>query len=236
MRIGASIFFKNTVAMQSYGWSTHRVLGRLDGIYRSLDEYECDEIALVRIVKGSDGFDDFIRDLDVVEKCQTSSPLSFGGGLRSIGHVKAIQNYSVERLIFSSMAVQSRFDLLEAAASIFGRQAVQVLLPLARRNETFVVYDSAANTYRDLSDLDFKNLEVFSNELIVYDTDHDGYEDRFDFELLSAIDFPFPRLIVSGGIGKTSIQEAKQKNLASCIVENRVLHKEYSVQEMKKNA
>ena len=47
-RIGASVIIKDQRAVQSYRWNVLRPLGEIQTVFSFLDEYECDEIAIMR--------------------------------------------------------------------------------------------------------------------------------------------------------------------------------------------
>lgn len=236
MRIGSSVFLKNRNAVQSYDWGLYRSLGCLGRVFSALDEYECDEIALIRVVRDHDTFDDFLDDLKILKLSETATPLGFGGGIRSLRHVEALQSFPVERLIFSSVALSLDQKLLEKTAKLFGRQAIQVILPMCEREGQKLIFIPNENRFRNADSVDHYALEQLSNEIIIYDISNESKEDAFNFNLLDNFDFPVERLVISGGIGKNSVKKAAQIGVASCLIDNRTLHRECHVKELKKYA
>ena len=102
MRKGAIVLFKDGYCFQSYGWKFLRPLGKLQNILDHLEEYEVDEISIIRPVRMNDSDNSFYSDLKVLSKMKTSTPISFGGGLLNYQRVKDSRILPFERLVFSS--------------------------------------------------------------------------------------------------------------------------------------
>ena len=98
MRVGASVILKNGLAVQSYGWDTLRPLGILSSVLSSLDEYECDEISVLRYARGQQSQTYFDVDTECLKNCVTSSPISFGGGIKTQKDLDVIRELPIERL------------------------------------------------------------------------------------------------------------------------------------------
>lgn len=236
MRIGASVILKNGKAVQSYGWNMLRPLGSLQSVLQSLDEYECDEIAIVRYARGSEPNKMFSEDIEALKNCKTSSPISFGGGICDVNQLEETRQAPIERLIFSSMAIKGQFEIIEKASERYGHQAIQCLLPIKFEEGELKIYLSSESRFVDKKYIDFHKLREVSNELIIYDTSADGIPDRFSFEVMKYIDYPANRLVLTGGIGEESIKRALSEGVASVLIENRILHQEFAVNGFKKNA
>lgn len=235
MRVGASIIIKNGVAVQSYGWNLLRPLGDLQSVLNSLDEYECDEITVIRYARLEDEVDTYNADIKVLANCTTLSPLSFGGGIRSLGDLKKLHHLPVERIIFCSAALEGNYSLIEEASTLFGRQAIQCLIPITYNRNEVKAFIPSQNKIIEVVDIDFKRFDSLFNEIIIYDTRADGFKNRFSFEALRSIKFPLYRTILMGGIGIDIIKRAKAEGVAAVSIDNRVLHKEYSISEIKKH-
>ena len=112
MRLGSLISIRHCMAVQSYGWKLIRPLGKIQGVIKSLDDYQCDELAVIRITRGQPQTDSYIRDLSALEICKSNSPLSFGGGIRNANDIKKISKLPIERVVFSSQLFVSTLVLL----------------------------------------------------------------------------------------------------------------------------
>ncbi|MFA0568262.1 HisA/HisF-related TIM barrel protein [Vibrio gallaecicus] len=233
MRIGSTVLLHEQTCVQSYGWELFRPLGSLQGVMDSLEEYQCDEVAIIRPVRAEDTFESFVRDLSVLKSLKTMTPVSFGGGIRSAEHLQHLTDLPIERLVFSTAFLDGNEDLLNAAKNSFGHQAIQCLLPLKRIDNRVCVYHSGLSRSISLDDIDTAFINSFANEIILVDTENEGSQNTFDWSLLNDIPFDRNKIVISGGIGKICVKQAQENNLASVLIDNKVLHKEYSISGFK---
>lgn len=231
MRIGSTVLLSMGKCIQSYNWTEKRPLGSLQGVIDSLEEYQCDEIAIIRPVRKDDTLSQFKNDLARVKKLNTMTPISFGGGIRSHEHIKLLRDLPIERLAFSSAFINRDYDLVKKAIELFGRQAIQCILPLAFKNndKDLVVFNSSNSSYVDIEKIELDVIASMANEVIVIDSSNEGEHDKFNWSLLDSLTLPIEKIVISGGIDRESLVLARQKNIASVLIDNKVLHKEYSI-------
>lgn len=229
MRVGSVILIHNSMCIQSYNWSVFRSLGSLQSVIDSLEEYQCDEISIIRPVKKDDTTDSFIKDLKVIESIKCMTPISFGGGIRSLEHLSLLHDLPIERLIFSSAFIKKDAKLINEAKKIFGHQAIQCLLPLCIREEELFVYNSSVSEYVSFKNIDFDFIDLLANEIIIVDVEREGESDSFNWDLITKLPFSYEKIIVSGGVGARTIGDAYGFNIASVLIDNKVLHSEYSI-------
>lgn len=228
MRIGSSIILLDGYCYQSYGWKLMRPLGKLQNIIDFLEAYQCDEIAIIRPIREVDTRKSFQRDIDELIKVNCMTPLSFGGGLRDIEHIELLHNLPIERLIFSSAFIHKDFDLIKHATNLYGHQAIQCVIPFNYENDEIQIFSSKLNKFIPFDSINLDFIEKYANEIILLDTKNEGLSDEFEDEILEKIQINNKKLIVSGGISKKNERFIK-KNIASVIIDNKVLHNEYSI-------
>ena len=229
MRIGASIILLDGYCYQSYGWKLMRPLGKLQNIIDFLEAYQCDEIAIIRPIRETDTRESFQKDIDELIKVSCMTPLSFGGGLRGIEHLELLHNLPIERLIFSSSFIHKDIDLIKHATSLYGHQAIQCVLPFNCENGEIQIFSSELNKFIPFDTIDLDFIEKYANEIILLDTKNEGLSNKFDSDILNKIQINNKKLIISGGIGKDNVKFGKNNNIASVIIDNKVLHNEYSI-------
>lgn len=233
MRIGSTVLLFNQVCVQSYGWKDFRPLGSLQGVIDSLEEYQCDEVAVIRPVRLNDNLEQFRKDLLMLKSLKTMTPVSFGGGIRSVEHLKLLNDLPIERLIFSSAFLEKDTTLLTMARDLFGHQAIQCLLPIVSRSEGMCIFHSSKSRYVLVEELDFFYISSFANEIIIFDIENEGKKDSFNWTLMDSFPFTRDKLIISGGIGMRCTNQAYKNQIASVLVDNKVLHREYSISGFK---
>ena len=228
MRVGSSLLLFNGLCYQSYGWDLLRPLGGLQTALNSLEEYGCDEIAIIRPARDND--ESLATDLKLIGEIQSMTPISFGGGVRTQSQLESLSSLPFERLVLSSAFIHSSQDVVSTSVAHYGRQAIQCLLPFKHEGGECLIFDSSSNRYVDIKDIDLQFIDEYANEVILHDTVNEGYEGKFDFDVLYFIPLDLSKIVVSGGIGRASCRKAKKLGVASALVENRLLHREYSVE------
>ena len=229
MRVGSTVLFTEKKCVQSYAWSKFRSLGRLQCVIDSLEEYQCDEVAIVRPIRATDNLKNFKDDLSELRSLNTMTPISFGGGIRSIECLELLNGIPIERLIFCSAFLDNNVALLNRAKDLFGHQAIQCMMPFACKNGEVSFFHPAKSRYILSSEIDWDFIDELANEVILTDSLNEGKSNSFDWSILENIPVPEKKLIISGGVGNACIQKAYDKKLASVLIDNKVLHKEYSI-------
>lgn len=233
MRIGSSIIFLNGYCYQSYGWNLMRPLGRLQNVIDFLEAYQCDEIAIIRPIRDIDTMESFEKDINELLNLNCATPLSFGGGLRTIKHIDMLHNLPIERLMFSSSFIHKEVDLIKYATGLYGHQAIQCVLPFTYEDEKLSIFSSKLNKFVPFESIDIEFIQMYANEIILLDTKSEGLSNKFDSRILKDIKIDNAKLIISGGIGKEDIALGKKSAIASVIIDNKVLHSEYSIKGYK---
>lgn len=228
MRKGAIILFKNGYCYQSYGWKILRPLGKLQNVLDHLDEYQADEISIIRPVRGDDTDKAFYSDLNRLSKLKTSTPLSFGGGLININRVNDSKSLPFERLVFSSQLFLKNNDLIKESTRLLGRQAIIGCLPFNFINGKLMIFNSKENKFYLFDDLNLNQLDL-CDEILIYDTFNEGLPNQFNDKIFDNNYLKTRKLIISGGIISKKNLEESHVNIASVLIENRVLHKEFSI-------
>ena len=230
MRVGATLLLHRGMCVQSYGWSYFRPLGRLEHALSMLDEYQVDEVALIRPLRGSDSYQQIGDDLEKVQSALSLTPTCFGGGIRSASDLEGLASLPIERLLFNTACVRMDRSLIEAASEGFGGQALIALLPVRKGSgDRLEVYCSASSSYVPLRSKMIDFIQKWANEIVLHDATNEGFSDGFDEELLRRSPFPHDQTILSGGIGPSTSQWARQHGIAAVHVDNRILHAEFSI-------
>jgi phosphoribosylformimino-5-aminoimidazole carboxamide ribonucleotide (ProFAR) isomerase len=228
MRTGSVILYKKGYCYQSYGWNLLRPLGRIQNVISHLDKYFIDDISIIRPVRDNDSSIDFLNDLNELRKLKSSSPISFGGGVRNIDQLNLLSGLPFERFIFSSILFNKDNKLLKAASKLYGRQAIVGLIPFKLCPE-LSVFNSQINEFVSLDKLNRNHLE-FCDEIILYDCEREGFHSGFSEEIVDRIKLDPKSCVFSGGVtGVKKYLKNTSSSPKAVIIENSVLHREYSI-------
>ena len=226
MRIGSSIILLNGYCFQSYQWKFLRPLGSLHNVLKFLDQYNVDEICIIRPVRKEDSYLSFINDLNQIQSSLSNSPISLGGGIRLIRHINLLKDLPIERLHLSNVFLEKNMQVINKISNLYGKQALVATLPIKCVENDLLVYHGARRAFVPLKVSTLDLINEYADELMIIDVENEGSNESFNFKILDNLKFQSNRLIISGGIGPTTIIKAKEIGLASCIIDNRVLHNE----------
>ena len=233
MRVGANLLLYNGYCYQSYGWKLFRPLGELQLAIDILDRYEVDEISILRPIRSDFSNEHFEADLELLSELKTLTPTSFGGGIRAAQNIMALSDLPIERIIMSSPFIKQDSELIDLATSLYGGQAIVACLPFRLKNNSVEVFHSAKNCFINVDDGILKFVIEHADEVVLYDTENEGKENHFQLRVLDLLNIPAQKVIISGGVGKGTISYARELKISSAIIENRVLHRENSIEYFK---
>ncbi len=162
-----------------------------------------DEIVFLDISATPEGRDTM---LDVVRRTAQNVfvPLTVGGGVRSVGDMRAALRAGADKVSVNSAAVRNP-ELIGQCAAAFGRQCVVLAVDARRRSGggwEVVVDGGRTPTGQNAIEWIRTGVEAGAGEILLTSMDSDGTQDGFDLELLRAANAAVPvPIIASGGAG-----------------------------------
>jgi imidazole glycerol-phosphate synthase subunit HisF len=167
-------------------------------------------------------------------------PVTLGGGMRSVGDMRAALNAGADKVALNSAAV-ARPELLTEAARAFGRQCVVLAVDVRRTGATASGWEVVTHGGRRPTGMDAvawirRGAERGAGEVLLTSMDRDGTGQGYDLELLEAVSAAVPLpLIASGGAGsaehlRDALAAGADAALAASIFHDRV----YSIGEVKR--
>lgn len=194
------------------------------------NEAGADELVFLDITATHEDRDTII---DVVYRTaeQVFIPLTVGGGIQSLEHIKNLLRAGADKVSINSAAVRQP-DLINRASDRFGNQCIVVAIDARRRQDpTNPGWDVYVRGGRENTGLDVltwaKELEQRgAGELLVTSMDADGTQAGYDLELTkkiaSSVQIP---VIASGGAGNCEhIYEALTEGKAEAALLASLLH------------
>ncbi|MEY4994557.1 MAG: imidazole glycerol phosphate synthase subunit HisF [Actinomycetota bacterium] len=146
--------------------------------------------------------------LNLVTQCaeQVFTPLTVGGGIRSVDDVSRLLKSGADKISVGSAGI-ARPELLREIADEFGSQVLVISLDL-KRAATASGFGVTSHGGRQLTELDAMEWvrevqDLGAGELLINSIDADGTRDGFDIELIEQIRaISRVPIIASGGAGK----------------------------------
>ncbi len=230
-RIVGKILIDKNLAIQSKGFSTYLPLGRPEILAEFLDQWQVDEILLL---DRTASIRDEVIDADiistVVEVCR--SPLTVGGGIRSVKQAEVLVNKGADRIAINT-AFHDDSNLVTQLSAMLGRQAVVASLDFIMQNQQAQVYDHKSKTSGQYQLMDACKLaeDKGAGELFIHSVDRDGLGSGYELDvyrnIVDSIGIP---IIASGGYGQPShVQDVISTGVNAIAIGNRLNYVEHSV-------
>lgn len=178
-----------------------RKIAEWQAFTQSQGELEVDEIIIQDVGSSVFGLENGLaKASELIEK--TSSPVTFGGGIRSLTQAKMAFDTGVERILLNS-SLHHNPKIIEGIVSTFGSQAVVASVETRKiRDEWRVFYDYG----RELSPHSLKrwssNLsDMGVGEILIVSISSDGLLKGADWDLCQEIaSLGLPRWLYGGGV------------------------------------
>ncbi len=172
---------------------------------RRYDAEGADEITFLDITASHEGRMAF---LDVIARTadQIFTPLTVGGGVRTVEHVREMLDAGADKVSINTAAVRDP-QLIEDVAGAWGAQALVVAIDARRREggEGWEVYTHGGRQNTGLDALEWAHTAADrgAGEILLTSMDRDGTLRGYDIELTRAVsDAVSIPVIASGGVGE----------------------------------
>lgn len=186
-RVIPILLLQNRRLVKTIRFSSPKYVGDPINALRIFNEKEVDEICLLDITTDSAGKPDIAFVKELSGEC--FMPLSYGGGLSSIGQIETLLSCGVEKVILGKAALLQP-ELLMQAAKIFGSQSIAVAMDITK---TFWGTDKVAfNRARQTVDGDVVSWarrfeECGAGEILLQRVERDGSQDGYDLKLINKV-------------------------------------------------
>jgi cyclase len=199
------------------------------------DAAGADELCFLDIAASHEGRDTIF---DVVERVAAHCfmPVTVGGGVRTIEHIRKLLLSGADKVAINSSAVNEP-DFIARAADKFGNQCIVVSVDAKQRldrrlggdnKSEWEVFTHGGRKASGLDAVEFaiRMVELGAGELLVTSMDRDGTKSGFDIALTRAItDAVNVPVIASGGVGTLDhLVEGVQQGHASAVLAASIFH------------
>jgi cyclase len=190
-RLIATIFVKDGVVVKSYNFNFWRPAGRLYSALINLDRWGVDEIIVIDISRHGRISS---KTLDEIKKSNITTPLIYGGGIRSINDIHKLLAVGCDRFILETLLFNNEKELNEISSTV-GKQALIASLPIiTKNNNCYAFFTSIDNLLKNQSDsmlslekvwLTYCELPV--SEILIIDADNEGVFNKFSYSIAEKI-------------------------------------------------
>jgi len=234
-RLIGVITVKDGWAVQSFGYSRHLPLGRPECLAENLDNWGADEILVLSIDRSRNNLGPDLPLLRRLGGLGLSTPLTYGGGIRTADEAVAVIQAGAERISVDAVLHDAPQSVREMATRL-GAQALIAAMPLTcngRRPEWFDYRRSTSTPFDRVSLSLF--VEGVVSEALLIDWAHEGHPQAFDAELVRNFPLDDVPLIAFGGLSNPAQlrQLLDMPQIAAVAVGNFLSYSEHAVQDLK---
>ena len=184
-------------------FSSPRYVGDPINAVKIFNEREVDELALLDITATREQREPAFDHLRAIAG-ECFMPLSYGGGIRTIEHARALFSIGIEKVIINTAAVEEP-SLLTAVAAEYGSQAVIAGIDVKKDwLGRCRVFTRAGTTNSGLSPQAHAEAVVAkgAGEILLTSIDRDGTMSGYDVEMIRELSRAVPvPLVACGGAG-----------------------------------
>ena len=202
------------------------------------DEQGADEICFLDITASHENRDTIF---DIVRKTAEVCfmPLTVGGGVSKIQHIRTLLLSGADKVAVNSAAVKDN-DFVRCASDKYGSQCIVVAIDAKKNNanKKWEVYTHGGriNTEIDVLQYAEKIVSLGAGELLITSMDKDGTRSGFDNTLIKKItDIVNVPVIASGGVGNLQhLVDGIKIGHADAVLAASIFHfGEYTINEAK---
>lgn len=202
-RIIPTLLYKSEQLVKGESFDSWRRVGSAMQAIKVYNLREVDELIFVDIAATTEGrIPDFALVDELADEC--FMPLTVGGGVRSVEHVRTLLGVGADKVAIGTAALEDP-ALIGAVAQRFGSQCVVVSIDFRRLPDgTPIVYTRSGSQRTDRDPVDFaREVErQGAGEILLTSIDRDGTMTGYDVALTrrvcEAVTIP---VIASGGAG-----------------------------------
>lgn len=234
-RLIGVITVKDGWAVQSFGYQRYLPLGRPECLAENLDRWGADEILVLCIDRSCRQLGPDFALLQRLSGLGLSTPLTYGGGIRSVEDAGAVIQLGADRIGLDALLRDAPERVLTIAERL-GAQALIAVLPLSLKSGKLEWLDYRHHTSQplDASLLSLLAEGVISEALIV-DWQHEGRPRAFDLELIRSFPLSEVPLLAFGGLSDPAQmrQLLVLPRVAAVAVGNFLNYREHAIQSLR---
>jgi len=204
VRIIPTLLYKDTTLVKGIKFDSWRRIGFIMQAIKVYNIRQVDELIFLDITATKEGREpDYMLVDDFADDC--FMPLTVGGGIRNIEHVRKLLAVGADKVSVCSSAV-SNPDIINNIVDEFGSQCIIVSIDVKKhKKDEYEVYTHSGTKPTGLDPVEFAiDIEKRNaGEILLNSIDRDGTMKGYDIQLIkqitSVVSIP---VIASGGAGK----------------------------------
>ena len=227
VRVIPTLLWKNFGLVKGIGFNSWRRVGTILPAVKVYNTRQVDEIIIVDISASLSGAE---PDFEMLSEIAYESfvPLTFGGGIKSLDHIKRALRLGADKISINSAAFENP-EIIKKSSERYGAQCIVVSIDAMEHTDgKFYCYTKSGTTNTGKEVVEWaKEAEMLgAGEILLTDIQRDGSMNGYNQKLISdvsrVVNIP---VIASGGAGKLEdFYEAIVVNGASAVAAASLFH------------
>ena len=227
---------KDGWAVQSFGYKTYLPIGKPEVLIENLDRWGADEILVQSIDRSSKRRGPDLNLLNTISRIGVSSPIVYGGGIRSVEHSIQTINKGADRVLLDNILFEDPNMVCKIAENL-GTQAIIASLPLSIKDNIILHYNYLTKSSEELNH-DIISLfdDQLISEVLIADWQNEGSINKFNIEILHEFNLNNAKILAFGGLGSPCVGKKviNLDNVVGIAIGNPFSYKEHALQQYRK--
>jgi len=195
-------------------------------IAKRYNEQGADEITFLDITASHEERDTTYHTVERMAS-EVFIPLTVGGGLRTVEHIRLLLNAGADKVSINTAAIHNP-EFVREAAERFGSQCIVVAIDAKRVADHWEIFTHGGRKATGINAVEWaKKMEAFgAGEILLTSMDRDGTKDGFDLAVTRAIsEATSIPVIASGGVGNLQhLVDGVQQGKADAVLAASIFH------------
>jgi imidazole glycerol-phosphate synthase subunit HisF len=199
VRVIPTLLYRDGGLVKGTSFDSWRPVGSPMQSIRVYNLREVDELVLVDITATREQRDPDFDAIDgLADYC--FMPLTVGGGVRSLAHVRRLLQVGADKVALNTAAVENP-TLIREIADRFGSQCVVVSIDAKRVGDAHRVFTHSGTQATELTvrELARKVEQMGAGEILVTSTERDGTMTGYDLDLIREVSEAVSIPVIAGG-------------------------------------
>lgn len=206
-RVIPVLLLRNRGLVKTVKFKEHKYVGDPINAVKIFNEKEVDELCFLDIDASKEGREppfDYLRE--IAGEC--FMPLSYGGAVRSIDHIRRLIQSGIEKVVINTQAIINP-DFIREATDTFGSSTIVGAMDIKKNFwGKYHVYSHAQKTTLSVEPVEHAVAlqKMGVGEIFVNNVDHDGMMNGYDFNIIKDITRSIDVPVIACG-GGSSIED-----------------------------
>lgn len=234
-RILGVLNIKDNLVVQSFGYYKFLPLGKIEIFIENLNRWGVDEILINDIDRSRKNLGPNFSLLNKISNLKLDTPIIYAGNINNSEDAINVIRNGADRIVIGNLFFKD-FNEIKNISNMIGSQAVIMSLSLIIKNNQIYINNYVDKKFFKLEKEKILLLKNYISELLLIDTQHEGYEKSFNQNLLKKIfelKLNIPKILF-GGISDSHqiIKLTNFKNVSAVAIGNFLSYKEHAYQKI----